>query len=130
MGQHLFTVYVHPGPKYAGYPMGNLFHGREVADRVQVVPHAARLAHPYVPDPRLHSHNGHSLNCALHRHKRLWAKGQLGEKVQRGSCTPCPCAVAMCKATGSCHAASGILMGLACCRSKPDQAGTREGGGC
>ena len=40
MGQHLFTVYVHPGPKYAGYPLGNLFHGREVADRVQVTPHA------------------------------------------------------------------------------------------
>ena len=36
MGQHLFSVYVHPGPRHPGYPIGNLFHGREVPNRVQV----------------------------------------------------------------------------------------------
>ena len=36
MGQHLFSVYVHPGPRHPGYPIGNLFRGREVPNRVQV----------------------------------------------------------------------------------------------
>ena len=36
MGQHLFSVYVHPGQRHPGYPPGNLFHGREVPNRVQV----------------------------------------------------------------------------------------------
>jgi hypothetical protein len=36
MGQHLFSVYVHPGQRHPGYPPGTLFHGREVPNRVQV----------------------------------------------------------------------------------------------
>ena len=38
MGQHLFSVYVHPGPRHPGYPPGNLFHGRGVPNRVQAGP--------------------------------------------------------------------------------------------
>ncbi len=38
MGQYLFTVYIHPAPKYSPYPRGSLFYGREVANRVQVWP--------------------------------------------------------------------------------------------
>eukprot|EP00884_Botryococcus_braunii_P004622 jgi/Botrbrau1/14160/Bobra.182_3s0100.1 len=35
--QHLFTVYIHPHPKYPAYPEGNVFHKREISKRVEVV---------------------------------------------------------------------------------------------
>ena len=33
--QHLFSLYIHPGPDDTGYGPTSLFHGREVPHRVQ-----------------------------------------------------------------------------------------------
>jgi hypothetical protein len=34
--QRLYSVYVHPAPRYPAYPRGHLFHGLEVPNRVKV----------------------------------------------------------------------------------------------
>lgn len=37
--QHLFSLYIHPGPVDPGYGPTSLFHGREVPNRVQARAH-------------------------------------------------------------------------------------------
>lgn len=115
MGQHLFTVYVHPGPKYAGYPIGNLFHGREVADRVQVCTHTCNTQQ-------------FSTGLSQREHQRLPCMASSAvysiwqEDAQRliGTSWPpegsffsvAPATVAVCKNPGACQAASGFHMCL------------------
>lgn len=40
--QHLFSVYIHPLPEFGAFPEGSIFRGREIADRIQVLPPGAR----------------------------------------------------------------------------------------
>ena len=47
--QHLFSLYIHPGPVDPGYGPTSLFHGREVPNRVQA---RARL-HQLLPNSRI-----------------------------------------------------------------------------